>query len=203
MPVTKVSGRILLCSLADLPWDNPAHVPKTSGITEETVLIVIDDSGADGSTHHPAATRSNDSDAPSHPAPEESRDSSSPRVLRVLLPPGKRGQHVFLNEVLPRATAFARTHISLGRAICVAGGDAGAGVALVLLQLFFDDAGKLRNAQGDIAVSKNSVRTRLEWVIASRPQTNPSRTILKRVNDFLLSPRSRHGETEAGATIQS
>jgi tRNA A64-2'-O-ribosylphosphate transferase len=36
-------------------------------------------------------------------------------------------------------------------------------------------------------VNKDSIRTRLEWIIASRPAANPSRTTLKRVNEFLLS----------------
>ena len=187
-PVTKVDGRILLCSLADLPRDFPAKIPSPSGTTAaETAFIVVDESD----------TTPDSTNARGGAVAGETGDSSSSRALRVCLPPGKRGQHVFLHEVLPCATSFASTHLSLGRAICVAGGDAGVGVALVLLQLFFDDAGKPRgsssNAQGDAAASKNSVRTRLEWVIASRPQTNPSRAILKRVNDFLLSPRSRRG----------
>ncbi|KAI9465168.1 initiator tRNA phosphoribosyl transferase [Lactarius psammicola] len=207
-PVMKVGGRVLLCSLADLPQDLPAVVPKPSGTTEGTAFVIIDDSESDAplddtNVRRPAPTRSDGVDAPSDTALEESEDSSSLQVLRVRLPPGKRGQYVFLHEVLPCATSFASTHLSLGRAICVAGGDVGVGVALVLLQLFFDDAGKPRSAQGDAAVSKNSVRTRLEWIIASRPQTNPSRTILKRVNDFLLSPRLRRGKAEARATIQS
>lgn len=43
----------------------------------------------------------------------------------------------------------------------------------------------------ETAATKQSIRRRLEWIIASRPQANPSRTTLKRVNDFLLSPQSR------------
>jgi hypothetical protein len=35
--------------------------------------------------------------------------------------------------------------------------------------------------------NKDSIRTRLEWIIASRPAANPSRTTCKRVNEFLLS----------------
>ncbi|KAH9072783.1 initiator tRNA phosphoribosyl transferase [Lactarius deliciosus] len=202
VPVTKVGGRVLLCSLADLPRDLQAILPGPPGTTEETAFVIVDDSESDlppddTDARCPAPTSSNGAGAPSDAAPG---DPSSSRVLRVRLPPGKRGQHVFLHEVLPCVTSFASTHLSLGRAICVAGGDAGVGVALVLLQLFFDDAGKPRRAQGDAVTSKNSVRTRMEWVIASRPQTNPSRAILKRVNDFLLSPRSRRREAEAGAT---
>ncbi|KAH8996820.1 initiator tRNA phosphoribosyl transferase [Lactarius akahatsu] len=203
VPVTKVGGRVLLCSLADLPRDLQAILPGPSGTPEEAAFVIVDDSESDvppddTDARCPAPTSSNGADAPSDAAPG---DPPSSRVLRVRLPPGKRGQHVFLHEVLPSVTSFASTHLSPGRAICVAGGDAGVGVALVLLQLFFDDAGKPCRAQGDAAPSKNSVRTRLEWVIASRPQTNPSRAILKRVNDFLLSPRSHRGEAEAGATI--
>ncbi|KAI9441515.1 initiator tRNA phosphoribosyl transferase [Lactarius indigo] len=200
-PVTKVGGRVLLCSLADLPRDLQAIVSSPSGTTEETAFVIVDDSESDAPSDntdvsHPAPT-------PSNALPDAAPGDSSSRVLRVRLPPGKRGQHAFLHEVLPCATSFASTHLALGRAICVAGGDAGVGVALVLLQLFFDDAGKPRGARGDAAISKNSVRTRLEWVIACRPQTNPSRVILKRINDFLLSPCSRRGEAGAGATIRS
>ena len=188
-PVMKVGGRVRLCSLADLPRDLSARVPSPSGTMAVAALIIVDESDApidDNSTRHPAPTSSNGAAS----GPGESEDTPLSQVLHVRLPPGKRGQHVFLHEVLPCATSFASTHLSLGRAICVAGGDAGVGVVLVLLQLFFDDDGKPRSTQGNAAISKNSVRTRLEWVIASRPQTNPSRTILKRVNEFLLSPRA-------------
>src|SRR6266404_543214 len=135
-------------------------------------------------------------DAPSDPVPGERRDSWSSRVLRI----------VFLQENFIQSSApgppRSQVHISLGRAICISGGDVGVGLALVLLQLFFGDAGKPCNAQGDIAVSKNSVRTWLEWVVASRPQIKPLRTILRLINEFLLSPRSRRGKTETGAMIQ-
>ena len=66
-------------------------------------------------------------------------------------------------------------------------------MVLVFLQLFFDDEGSLVRSDtmpGGAAVGKSSVRMRLEWIIASRPQVNPSRTILKKVNDFLLSPHT-------------
>ena len=194
----KVGGRVRLCTLADLPRDLSARVPSLSGTMAEAALIIVDDSDIpmdDNSARRTATTYSSGAAS----GPGESGDTPLSQVLHVRLPPGKRGQHVFLHEVLPCATSFASTHLSLGRAICIAGGDAGVGVVLVLLQLFFDDDGKSRSTQGNAAVSKNSVRTRLEWVIASRPQANPSRTILKRVNEFLLSPRSRRGAEPNGA----
>jgi tRNA A64-2'-O-ribosylphosphate transferase len=36
-------------------------------------------------------------------------------------------------------------------------------------------------------VTKQTIRTRLEWIIASCPRANPSRTTLKRVNELLLT----------------
>jgi tRNA A64-2'-O-ribosylphosphate transferase len=117
----------------------------------------------------------------------------------MYLPPGKRGKHLFVHDALPRAVLFARSHLGLGRKICVAGGDEGIGVALVLLQLYFDNGGCLRDLRSDMSkgnstIGKSSVRTRLEWIIASQPRVNPTRAILKRVNDFFLSPRLQSQE---------
>lgn len=36
--------------------------------------------------------------------------------------------------------------------------------------------------------TKESVRMRLQWALESRPGANPSRTTLKRVHEFLMSP---------------
>ena len=115
------------------------------------------------------------------------------------LPSGRRAQHVFVHEALPRAVSFASSHFSLGRRICVAGGDEGIGVALVFLQLFFGDKGNLVRSDtmpGGTAPGKSSVRTRLEWIIGSRPQVNLSRTILKRVNDFYSCHKRRQDGVE-------
>ena len=192
----KVGGRVLLCSLTDLPRDLPVGIPNTCGSEAddgETAFVVVyasDTSPSD--TNQPQST---EAEARS----DDTESEVAPLVLRVHLPTGRRGRHVFVHDVLPRAVSFAHSRLSLGRNLCVAGGDEGIGVALVLLQLFFDDAGCLRIRSGtptndDSAIGKSSVRTRLEWIIASRPQVNPSRDILKRVNDYLLSPRLRSQE---------
>ena len=120
-------------------------------------------------------------------------------MLRMNLPSGRRAQHVFVHEVLPRAVSFASSHFSLGRKICVAGGDEGIGVALVFPQLFFSDKGSLVRSDtmpGGTAARKSSVRTRLEWIIGSRPQVSLSRTILKRVNDFYSCHKRRQDGVE-------
>ena len=207
-PVLKVGGRVLLCTLADLPRELPAGVasgtcePVNDGETETAFIVVhasttprVDiDNTRPKEPHTPC---SDNGETQPGPAPGESGGGTS-RVLRMHVPSGRRAQqqqqlYIFVHEVLPRAVSFASLHLGLGRKIhVVAGeGDEGIGVALVLLQLFFDDEGRLR---GDdvpgAAATKRSVRTRLEWIIASQPRVNPSRAILKRVNDFLLSSRS-------------
>ena len=196
-PILKVGGRVLLCTPADLPRQPErasvlgSSEPDSDG---ETVFIVVHEPS---NASHPADT--DDKTQPKEPRSHDGqpdadaavRGGGTSRVLRMNLPSGRRTQHVFVHEVLPRAVSFASSHFSLGRKICIAGGDEGIGVALVLLQLFFDNAGSLvqsDNTPGGAAAGKSSVRTRLEWIIASRPQVNPSRTILKRVNDFLFSP---------------
>jgi tRNA A64-2'-O-ribosylphosphate transferase len=196
-PVLKVGGRVLLCALADLPRELPVSVSGTcepdNDREAEIAFIVVYASNVTPGDTNKIPPRSDDRETRPNSTPGENGGTS--RVLRLHLPLGKRGQHVFLHEVLPCAVSFANSHLSLGRKICVAGGDEGIGLALALLQLFFDDEGSLRSEltpSGAAASSKNSVRTRLEWIIASRPQVNPPRVILKRVNDFLLSPHSHH-----------
>ena len=192
----KVGGRVLLCSLTDLPRDLPVNIPNTCGSEAddgETAFVLVYASDTPlGDTTQPQST---EADARS----DDTEREVAPLALRVHLPTGRHGRHTFVHHVLPRAVSFARSHLSLGRNLCVAGGDGGIGVALVLLQLFFDDAGGLRigsgtPTNGNPAIGKSSVRTRLEWIIASRPQVNPTRDILKRVNDYLLSPRLQSQE---------
>ncbi|KAF8491620.1 initiator tRNA phosphoribosyl transferase [Russula emetica] len=212
-PVLKVRGRVLLCTLVDLPRELPVSVPSTCEPDNdgeiETAFIVVYTSnrvtpGGDTDKTSPIEPRSDDRETRANTELELGESEGTSRVLRMHLGPlGKRGQHIFVHDILPRAVSFASSHLSLGRKLCVAGGDEGIGVALILLQLFFDDEGSLRSGSGIITPSggagtatatagKSSVRTRLEWIIASRPQVNPSRTILKRVNDFLLSSHSHH-----------
>jgi tRNA A64-2'-O-ribosylphosphate transferase len=207
-PVTKVGGRVLLCAVEDLPRDLPVdlHVDllgtsdDDNTRREKTAFVIVDESD----TRQPD-DRADETTLPPEPegrslanVVEALRENgrSPSNVLRVHLPPGKRGQHVFVHDVLLRVVSFSSSHLlGLGKRICVAGGgDGGTGVALVLLQLFFDDNGRMDTGAGaggseSGTISKSSVRTRLEWIIADRPDVNPSRAILKRVNNFLLSPR--------------
>ena len=63
-------------------------------------------------------------------------------VIRAIA--GKKGQHQFLVDVLPRSMAFIKESLARGSCVCIScdtGNDIGAGVALVALQLFFDESG--------------------------------------------------------------
>ncbi|KAJ7099453.1 initiator tRNA phosphoribosyl transferase [Mycena belliarum] len=161
-PIAKVHGCISVCATSDLPTD-----PRD---WEQSVGYVV--AGV----------------AP----PVKLPDASS--ILWIEAWEGKKGQMQFLQDILPRSTSFIHAQLLAGRRVCVAcdtGTDFSIGIALVALQKFFDDAGEfiLDCAQAADA-NKHSIRTRLEWIITSRPEANPSRTTLKRVNEFLLSPSS-------------
>ena len=181
--VNKVAGRLLLCTTSDSP------VPSFTD-TNNVLYIFL------SSTHE-----------------------NSPGDPNLYLPAvsGKKGSSHFLRVVLPRSVGFIQQHLVAGKNICVAcesGKDLSVGVVLTALQLFFEDDGSvnLTAAAGDksitgrgkslsmihftnvycgIAMDKSSIRTRLEWIIASRPEANPSRTTLKRVNEFLLTAAFR------------
>ncbi|KAF7294029.1 Initiator tRNA phosphoribosyl transferase [Mycena kentingensis (nom. inval.)] len=112
-----------------------------------------------------------------------------PFILNLPLSPHKKAQsNSPLPALLPRSTAFATAHLRLGRPVCFVcddGRDVSVGLALAVLGAAFDDDGRFVFERQ--AVDKQRLRTRLEWIIASRPEANPSRATLKRVNEFLMS----------------
>ncbi|KAJ7603724.1 initiator tRNA phosphoribosyl transferase [Mycena rosella] len=161
-PIEKVHGRLSLCATSDLPADSKDW--------EQAIGYVV--VGAKAPTKLPDALS----------------------VLWIETWEGKKGQMQFLQDVLPRSTNFIQVQLLAGRRVCVScdtGTDFSVGITLVALQKFFDDSGELvvSGEQTEIA-NKHSIRTRLEWIITSRPEANPSRTTLKRVNEFLLSSSS-------------
>lgn len=201
-PIAKISGRILLCALSDVPTGHrgvplPGTPISTGPIQGKVAYLLLT------STHYETA-------------PKEAEPGT---VLRLELPEGKKGQIHFLQDVLPRSMLYIGARLMEGMIVCIAcdtGKDISVGVALAAIQKFFDGNGTLISAgepnmtrkyqvqpQETILVKpifsplcnkstadKRSIRTRLEWIIASRPLANPSRTTLKRVNEFLLSSES-------------
>ncbi|KAJ7503115.1 initiator tRNA phosphoribosyl transferase [Mycena galericulata] len=161
-PIEKVHGRVSVCANSDLPLNSKDW--------EQGIGYVVVGAGS----------------------PLKFCDTSS--ILRIETWEGKKGQIQFLQDVLPRSTEFIRSHLLAGRHICVScdtGTDMSVGIALVALQKFFDDTGEVVvNGEQAGNATKLGIRTRLEWIITSRPEANPSRTTLKRVNEFLLSSSS-------------
>ncbi|KIJ66038.1 hypothetical protein HYDPIDRAFT_87770 [Hydnomerulius pinastri MD-312] len=163
-PIDRVSGVLSICSTVNLQSQPP--------LASKVALVCL-------TSKDPDLYASNYASNPSH-------------VLCIQTPEGKKGQHHFLNTVLPRSMPFIKTHLQSGRNVCIAcdtGTDISAGVAVAALAKFFRADGSFfpdGNEQGNL--SKDILKTRLQWIISSCPQANPSRTTLKRVNDFLLSP---------------
>ncbi|EIN06604.1 initiator tRNA phosphoribosyl transferase [Punctularia strigosozonata HHB-11173 SS5] len=166
-PIARVQGRILLCALSDLP-----EVPTTesSPKSEELCYVIIDRLDA-----------------------SDLKTEASTQCLRITARPGKPGQAGFLRKVLPQSTTFVGEKLRAGLRICIcceSGRDLSVGVALAAIQLFFDDNGQLITVGQQSCCTKKTIKTRLEWIIASRAEANPSRATLQRVNEFLLSPPS-------------
>ncbi|KAI0669614.1 initiator tRNA phosphoribosyl transferase [Trametes maxima] len=178
-PIAVVNGLLHIGSVNDMPSKPQFRLPDDN--TKVSYVVIS-------------------AEAPLPEGDDELKATSSKDMLRLKLAEGKKEQIHFLQSILPDSTQFVRESLAEGHAVCIccdSGKDASVGVALAALQLFFDDQGKLHLEEGGsgapASVSKQSIRTRLQWIISSRPQANPSRATLKRVNEFLLSPPSfRH-----------
>ncbi|KAL1678999.1 initiator tRNA phosphoribosyl transferase [Schizophyllum commune] len=158
-PVEKVAGRISVGAIDDLPPDCDSEAAN-EGQEDMTYVLVTQ-------TSRPFPVSTN---------------------TRVYSMTSKNTQMEYLKTVLPEATSFISASLASGKNVCIAcdtGTDLAVGVAVAALQLNFDNEGRYSPSSRD--VDKKTIRRRLEWVIASRPRANPSRTTLKRVNEFLLS----------------
>jgi len=140
-------------------------------------------------------------------------------VLHILSPSkgkAKPDAH-FLQYVLPAAIPFIKANLfrEPPRTVYILEGcgndsrtllDMSVGLAVVVIQLFFDQMGALtqmdKKTQGQVQLfrdgmcsdssffiaDKQTIRLRLQWIIESVPRANPSRAILKRINEFFLTP---------------
>jgi tRNA A64-2'-O-ribosylphosphate transferase len=94
----------------------------------------------------------------STPSDQGGGDEPLSNVLLLTIPDGKRGQMQFLQDALPRSMSFILSHLLRhrgwgGRPLRIycacdsnSGFDRSVGIALCALQIFFDDAGELREA---------------------------------------------------------
>lgn len=117
-PVAKVQGCILLCANSDLPESKHSLVWESLAGDIAYVLISSNDC-------NPLST-------------------IATHWLKIDAPEGKKGQHIFLQNVLPSSMSYIHDHLSNGKRVCIScgtGRDISIGVALAALQMFFDDNG--------------------------------------------------------------
>jgi tRNA A64-2'-O-ribosylphosphate transferase len=167
--INQVGGRILICPLSEVPLPPPTQLQRIDSASDTSYIFIRPETSEIASANGSVP---------------------SPPILSLPLVKGKKGQDHFLRSILPYTTKFACTQLEEGRIVviaCADGKDASVGVALSVIQMCFNVNGHYTNSGADTA-TKESIRTRLQWIIASRPEANPSRTTLKRVNEFLLSP---------------
>jgi tRNA A64-2'-O-ribosylphosphate transferase len=142
---------------------------------------------------------------------------SESKRLTIITHEGKKDQLQFLYQILPAVDSFGRQWLNgSGRRLLVADMDANydtsVGILMLLLARFFDEDGQEcpidQPCEGKTlfrpeillpelrSVTKISLRRRLEWIQQSAPQANPSRTTMKRVNEYAISGlRQTHRQT--------
>ena len=194
-PVLQSNGRILICSNVDLPSPPISLLPNDPSNSPPIAFVEI--------TARPIAP-------PLYTAGQLGPPSLGNHIA-IEAPEGKKGQLAFLQGVLPKAIPFISDKLRTGSRICIScdtGRDLSVGVALVALQKFFDHKGSIQEIceesnehrkfllynfnlcpyHSAFPATKESIKSRLQWIISSRPQANPSRATLKRVNEYLLTP---------------
>ncbi|KIY51789.1 initiator tRNA phosphoribosyl transferase [Fistulina hepatica ATCC 64428] len=166
-PVLPVSGRIQLAAIADV-LDVVGRLPEHGSEGIAYILVSV--------------------------TPLSIPDGPHALILHV---DKKLAARQFREHVLPQSMVFTRVALLRGDHVCIAcesGSDLSVGIALAALQMFFDDEGHVVVGKHDRSASnmasKTSIGRRLEWILATRPQTRFPSTTRKRVNEFLLTRSS-------------
>ncbi|KAI0825697.1 initiator tRNA phosphoribosyl transferase [Irpex lacteus] len=206
-PIARVQGRVMIGLSSDLSAN--FATPSTSASCRTAYVAISGDATAQ--PQQASAAMTTDSTKISEAGTDTPESEEIATILTLHLLPGKRGQHQFLKSVLPQSLQFidiqlARDSTSAICICCDTGKDASVGVALAALQLFFDDEGVYipdsERAGRRPKPDKNSISKRLQWIITSRPQANPSRATLKRVNEYLMTPVTFRASSEVGQQVQ-
>ncbi|MCJ1380676.1 hypothetical protein MMC17_003784 [Xylographa soralifera] len=123
-------------------------------------------------------------------SPEATNSARKPPVLYLESHTSKLGSRTLRNQ-LPRLKPFMekialQTEHPRLLFTCSTGRDLSVGVALTVLCLYFDDDGMFVGAPSPEPVTKDYIRRRLSWIIASKHDANPARATLQSVNAFLI-----------------
>ncbi|CAE6430461.1 unnamed protein product [Rhizoctonia solani] len=124
--------------------------------------------------------------------PQQLENNTLPSTLYVRDYYPKQYPTEFLTQTLPLSLEFIRTHLQLPTSrvciLCKDAKDLSVGIATATISLYFNEAGEFIGDTSH-AVTKDLAKRRLQWVLSSCPGANPSRATLKRVNEYLMSPR--------------
>ncbi|CAE7149002.1 unnamed protein product [Rhizoctonia solani] len=122
----------------------------------------------------------------SDPQPENARTTLHVRDFNP-----KQHPTEFLTHTLPLSLHFIHTQLQRPTArvyiLCKDAKDLSVGIATAAITLYFTQSGEFTDANQ--SVTKDLAKKRLQWVLSSCPGANPSRATLKRVNEYLMSPR--------------
>ncbi|GAA5945048.1 hypothetical protein JCM3775_004269 [Rhodotorula graminis] len=192
--IDDVIARILEASLADLstlslaPDSAPAIEVRSTRLRLRFAAPPDAPSSEDSTKISVTATKAPRSDALS--------------PTRLVAKPGKAGYNAFFSPAALEPTLeLATEKLRAGEGVLVEvvkgemqseANDLGVAVALLLLaRLYDDDATLLDPSAPPPSVSKERIRTRLQWILEVFPAVNPSRAVLNRVNDFAMSGAKR------------
>ncbi|MCJ1248174.1 hypothetical protein MMC30_005391 [Trapelia coarctata] len=125
-----------------------------------------------------------------NPTDEVFKDTPRPLLLHLDCKAGKIGSRS-LRDQLPRITPFITRVASRGEHprilfACATGKDLSVGVALAALCLYFDEDGNFLAQSISEPITKDYIRRRLSWIMASKHDANPARATLQSVNAFLM-----------------
>ncbi|GAB1522063.1 tRNA A64-2'-O-ribosylphosphate transferase [Rhizoctonia solani] len=119
-------------------------------------------------------------------------ENSTPTTLYVQDFYPKQHPTEFLTHTLPISLEFIRTHLQLPESrvciLCKDAKDLSVGIATAAIALYFNETGDFVG-DNNHSVTKDMAKRRLQRVLSSCPRANPSRATLKRVNEYLMSPR--------------
>ncbi|MCJ1320142.1 hypothetical protein MMC15_005480 [Xylographa vitiligo] len=126
----------------------------------------------------------------SYTSPAATKGARRPPLLQLASQTGKLGSRT-LRDQLARLKPFIEKIASQTQHprllfACSTGRDLSVGVALTVLCLYFDDDGMFIGAPSPEPITKDYIRRRLSWIVASKHDANPARATLQSVNAFLM-----------------
>ena len=126
--------------------------------------------------------------------------SDSSTVMTLHMSPNKKGLSS-IRTVFPAAIDRAYTTLASGiksklLICCQDAKDLSSSLAVAILASCFTDQRQLIIGEPTLtihraAISKDTTKRRLQWLVSANPRAAPSRAFLLRVNELLISPRHR------------